>query len=83
LTGHAKTVGLVTRLTISRKNLFAAIVWRKFSLLAAARSACHRFLGCGRRTHRIESAAGEISRVTAEVRAAKENRQPVNRDQPD
>src|SRR5258705_9288762 len=83
LAGHAKTVGLVTRLTIGRKNLLASIARRKFSLLAAARSSCHCFLRRGRRTHRVESAGDEISRVPAEVRAAKENRQPVDRDEPD
>src|SRR6266481_2987415 len=73
LAGHAKAIGLMTGLTISRKNLLASIAWRKFSLLAAGRSPSHCFLRRGRRTHRIESAGDEISRVTAEVRAAKEN----------
>src|SRR5436190_20714017 len=72
----------MTRLTIGRKNLFAPVAWRKFSLLAAAGSASYCFLRRGRRAHRIESAAGEISRITAEVRAAEENRQPVKCDEP-
>src|SRR5262249_23551815 len=72
----------MTRLTISRKNLFASVAWRKFSLLAAARSACHCFLRRRWCTHWIESASDEISRVTPEVRAAEENRQSVDRDQP-
>ena len=79
---HAKAVGLMTSLTVCRKNLLASVVRRKLSLLAAARSARHGFLRRGGRTHRIESAAGEISRVTTEVRAAKENRQSVDRNQP-
>src|SRR6478735_3276021 len=73
----------MTGLTICCENLFSSVVRRKLSLLAAARSACHCLLRRGRRTHWIESAAGEISRVTAEVRAAKENRQSVDCDQPD
>src|SRR4029453_4539950 len=64
LAGHAKTVSLVTGLTISRKNLLASIARRKFSLLAAARSSCHCFLRRGRRTHRIESPPGGISPST-------------------
>src|SRR5438874_13741403 len=51
LAGHAKTVGLVTSLTISRKNFLASIARRKFSLLAAARSHCHCFLRRWWRTH--------------------------------
>src|SRR5262245_65781286 len=70
-------------LTIGRKNFLASVARRKFGLLAAGRTACHCFLGCWWRTHRIKSAAGEISRVTPEVRAAKENRQSVDRNEPE
>src|SRR5690349_14041118 len=69
-------------LTVGRKNLLAAIARRKFGLLAAGWSACHCFLRRGWRAHRIESTTGKISRVTAEVSAAEENRQPVDRDEP-
>src|SRR5262249_54292976 len=82
LAGHAESSRLMAGLAICRKNFFAAVARGKFSLLAASRSARNCFLRCWRRTHRVESAAGEISRETAEVRAAEENRQSVDGDQP-
>src|SRR5438067_12816798 len=69
-------------LTICTKNFFAAIARRKFNLLAAAGPACHCLFRRGRRAHWIESAGYKISRVTAEVRAAEEDCQTVNCDEP-
>src|SRR4029078_2782238 len=75
LAGHAKTVGLVAGLTICRKNLFAWVVRRKFSLLAAAWSACDCFLRRGRRTHWIQAAGDEISLARGEQCVTQENHQ--------
>src|SRR5882762_8910361 len=81
LTGNTETVGLMTRLTVGRENLFAAVARRKFSLLLLSlRSAT--FFGWRRSAHRIKSIAGKISGVAPEVSAAGENRDPVNSDQP-
>src|SRR5262249_24129102 len=82
LARYPKTVSLMTGLTISRENLLTSVARREFSLLAAGRSSCDCFLRSRRRTHRIKSAADEISRVAPEVRAAKENRQSVDGNQP-
>src|SRR6266478_10226797 len=82
LTGNTETVGLMTRLTVGRENLFAAVARRKFSLLLLSlRSAT--FFGRRRSAERIESVTGKISGVATEVSAAGENRDPVNGDQPD
>src|SRR5262249_42827670 len=82
LARYPKTVSLMTGLTISRENLLTSVARREFSLLAGGRSSCDCFLRSRRRTHRIKSAADEISRVAPEVRAAKENRQSVDGNQP-
>ena len=55
---------------------------RQFGSLFAASSTRCCFLCRRRRAHGIQPACQKISRVPAEIRAAKKYRQPINRDQP-
>src|SRR5437762_4881318 len=81
LTGNTETIGLMTRLTVGRENLFAAVARRKFSLLLLSLRSAAFF--CRRRSaHRIKSVAGKTSRITTQVSATGEDRDPVNSDQP-
>ena len=81
LTGNTETIGLMTGLTVGRENLFAAVARRKFSLLLLSLRSATFF--CRRRSaHRIKSVAGKTSRITTQISAAGEDRDPVNSDQP-
>src|SRR5260370_4843475 len=82
LTGNTETIGLMTRLTVGRENLVAAVARRKFSLLLLSVRAASSF-GRRRSPQRIESVAGKISRVAAEISATGKNRNSINGDQPD
>src|SRR5216110_1436390 len=80
---HSETVRLVTCLAIRGKNLLSAIMRRKFGcLLGALRSG--NLFHCGHFTAVwIERFTAKISRVTAEISAAKKYCQSVHCDQPD
>ena len=82
LAGHTETTGLVTRLAIRSENLFAAIVRRKFCRLLCTLRSGSFFHRCHFTAVWIKRFAAKVSRVTAEIRAAKKYRQPVNRNQP-
>src|SRR5205814_7000563 len=82
LSRYAKTVGLMTGLTIGRENLFASIARRKFCLLLFT-------LGSGGFFHRLWLAAvrvkrltAKVSRVTTKIGATEKHGQSVNCDQP-
>src|SRR5437870_13070956 len=68
LTGNTETVGLMTRLTVGRENLFAAVARRKFSMLLLSLSSPAPFRG-RRSTQRIESVTRKISGVAPEISA--------------
>src|SRR5882724_1173208 len=81
LTRGAKSIRLMTDGAIGRENLFAAIGLRKFRRLFPSGTAGPLFLG--RHESGIKTVAAEISREPAEISAAKKDREPVNRNEPD
>src|SRR6266498_466365 len=83
LTCDSETVCLVTRLAIGRKNLFSAIVWRKFRRLLSALRSGSFFHRWHRTAVWIERFTAKISRVTAKICAAKKYCESVHCDQPD
>src|SRR5438094_456160 len=82
LAGDTETVGLMTCLTICRKDLFAPIARRKFRDLLCALGSGSFFHRLWLAAVRVERIAAKISRVTTEVGAAGKHRRPINREQP-
>src|SRR5260370_6374988 len=62
LTGNPETIGLITRLTLCRENLFAAVARRTFSLLLVSLRS-DTFFGRRRSPQPSESSAVKISRI--------------------
>src|SRR5262249_25498464 len=71
----------MTGLTIGCKNFFPAITRGKFGLLFLSRGTSSFFCRW-QSLHRIEAVAGKISRIPSGIRPAGEDRETINRDQP-
>ena len=66
---------------VRRENLFAPLRRRKFRLLSPTASTTRPFR-FRRRKADIEAVAGKVSRIAAEIRAAKKDRESINGDEP-